>query len=58
MLHAVLNEIGATERAEYLALVSGIIGRDITTTDDLNTVEASRVIDELAHRANHAEDEP
>jgi hypothetical protein len=42
-----LRAAGITERADALAYVSGVIGRDITSRSDLTRVEAGHVIDDI-----------
>lgn len=46
-LHALLRENGADNRDAGLAIISGLIGRQVTTTKDLTKDEASAVIDQL-----------
>lgn len=46
-LHALLREAGADNRDAGLAIISGLIEREITTTKDLTKDEASRVIDQF-----------
>lgn len=47
-LHASLRDAGKADRDEALAYISDVIGRDITSTRELTTAEASRVIDSFA----------
>lgn len=44
---AAMREAGLTDRADALAYVAGVIGREVTTRNDLTKDEASRVIDAL-----------
>lgn len=46
-LHALLNETGRGDRDIALVWISGVIGREITTTKDLSKREAGTVIDTL-----------
>ena len=46
-LHALFNANGLADRAERLAYTSGLIGRDIATSNELTRDEASRLIDHL-----------
>jgi hypothetical protein len=47
-LHAAFRDAGVTDRAERLATVSGIIGRDVDTAKDLTVAEAASVLARLA----------
>lgn len=51
MLHASFTEVGVKDRDERLATASGVIGRDITSSNDLTKDEASSLISALALRA-------
>lgn len=42
-----MREAGLTERAEALEFVIGVIGRDVTSRNDLTKAEAGKVIDAL-----------
>lgn len=46
-MFASLKDLGLTERADILEYVSGITGREITTSNDLTRAEISAVIDSL-----------
>lgn len=46
-LHALLNETGRGDRDVALVWISGVIGRELTTTKDLTRREAGTVIDTL-----------
>lgn len=46
-LHALLNETGRGDRDIALVWISGVIGRELTTTKDLSKREAGLVIDTL-----------
>lgn len=46
-MHATFNEAGITQRDARLDYCKHLIGRDITTSNDLTHAEASRVIDAL-----------
>lgn len=46
-LHALLNETGRGDRDVALVWISGVIGREITTTKELSKREAGTVIDTL-----------
>lgn len=46
-LHALLNETGRSDRDIALVWISGVIGRELTTTKDLTRREAGTVIDTL-----------
>lgn len=50
-VHALLGEVGVTERDKYIALAAWHTGRDVTSTSDLTKVEAGAFIDYLATRA-------
>lgn len=50
-LHAALSPLADGDRDTGLAIVSGVIGRDVDTTKDLSKAEASRVIDALKSQA-------
>lgn len=47
MLHALLNKTGRGDRDVGLVYISGVLEREVTTTKELSTVDASRVIDAL-----------
>jgi hypothetical protein len=47
-MHRQFNELGITDRDERLAYTSSIIGRDVTSANDLTKAEASRLIDAMA----------
>ena len=46
-LHSVFSELGTTDRDDKLAMLSGITGRDITSSNDLTSAEAGKAIDAL-----------
>jgi len=46
-LHAAFGQLKMTERDDRLAYASGLIGRDIATSNELTRAEASAVIDAL-----------
>jgi hypothetical protein len=46
-LHAGFNDLGITDREQRLAYCTNLIGREITSSNDLTKDEASRVIDAL-----------
>lgn len=46
-INASLRDFHITDRDKRLAYVSGVIGRDVTSTKDLTKAEASKVIDQL-----------
>lgn len=46
-LHAVLGELGVTDRAEKLRVVGACVYRDLTSTNDLTWHEASVCINTL-----------
>lgn len=50
MLAASMNEAGITDRADALAYVASVIGRDVASRNELTKDEASRVIDSLVNR--------
>ena len=52
-LHAALTELGLTGRPDKLVFVSGLIGREITSSSELSTREAAEAIDTV--RAQSAE---
>lgn len=47
MLHASFNDLGVTDRDQRLAYCTNLIGREISTSNDLTKAEASRVIDAI-----------
>ena len=49
-LHAMLGELGITDRDKRLAMASWHAGREITTTKDLTAAEAGALMDYLATR--------
>jgi hypothetical protein len=49
-LHAALRAVGAGKRADGLALIAAITGREVESTGDMWRAEASTVIDELRRR--------
>jgi hypothetical protein len=49
-LHAQLNDLGITDRADGLALYDSLIGHPVASSKDLTKDEASLVIDELDRR--------
>lgn len=51
-LHAQLARAGVTDRTEKLAVIAGIVGRQITSSKDLTVPEANAVQVELARRAS------
>jgi hypothetical protein len=54
-LHAGFHDIGVTDRAERLAMTCQIIGRQITSANDLYRAEASVVIEELWRRTTEGD---
>ncbi len=50
-LHAAFGELKMTDRDDRLAYASGLIGRDIATSNELTRAEASALIDELKRAA-------
>lgn len=58
MLAATMNQAGLTDRDEALAYVASVIGRDVTSRNDLTKAEASAVIDRLAFSADEPTEEP
>ncbi|PBC71525.1 AAA domain-containing protein [Streptomyces sp. TLI_235] len=54
-MHAQLNEIGITDRAEKLHLLSALTGRQITTANDLSKRDAVEVIDTLTAAQKQAD---
>jgi hypothetical protein len=46
-LHAGFNDLGITDREQRLAYCTNLIGREVTSSNDLTKDEASRVIDAL-----------
>jgi hypothetical protein len=57
-LHAGFRDLGITDRADRLALTCQIIGRQISSANDLYLAEASVVIDELMVRKTRAAQNP
>lgn len=56
---AAMSSLGLTDRADALAFVTSVVGREITTRNDLTKDEASRVIDRLEElEAADASSEP
>lgn len=53
-LMAMFGELGITDRAERLKVTSQIVGRELSSANDLTGAETSRVIDELAARLEQA----
>ena len=49
MLAATMGQAGMTDRADALAYVASVIGREVDSRNDLTRAEASRVIDALLH---------
>ena len=49
MLAATMGQAGMTDRADALAYVASVIGREVASRNDLTRAEASRVIDALLH---------
>lgn len=47
LLHVLLTKLDVTERPHKLRVVSAILWRDVTTTNDLSRDEAGVVIDTL-----------
>lgn len=52
-MHALLGELGITDRDKYVALAAWSANRPITSTSDLNAHEVAHFIDYLAQRAAH-----
>lgn len=50
-MHALLHDLGVEDRDQRLRLVSDVLGREVATSKELSTGEASVVIDELKARA-------
>jgi len=46
-LHAVLGDLGVSERAEKLRVVGAVLGHGVESTNDLTGAESERVIDQL-----------
>ena len=46
-LHALLREKGVQDRDDKIAYCAGVIGRKISSSNDLTLEEAGRVIDHL-----------
>ena len=57
-MHALLGELGITERDARLALASWSAKRTLTSTSELTGPETARFIDYLAHRATEAKEGP
>lgn len=49
-MHALLGELGITDREKYVALAAWSVGRDIASTSELTGPEAQHFIDYLAKR--------
>ena len=49
MLAATMGQAGMTDRADALAYVASVIGREVASRNELTRDEASRVIDALLH---------
>ena len=49
MLAATMKDANLTDRADALAYVASVIGREVASRNDLTRAEASRVIDALLH---------
>lgn len=57
MIHGLATKLGLdtkTDRAEYLAVMSATIGRDVTSSTDLTKAEASQVIELWTVKADQA----
>lgn len=52
-MHALLGELGITDRDKYVALAAWSANRAITSTSDLNAHEVAHFIDYLAQRVAH-----
>lgn len=52
-MHALLGELGITDRDKRIALAAWSCGRPVTSTSDLTAAEAAHFIDYLAQRAKH-----
>jgi hypothetical protein len=44
---AAFNGLGVRDRDDRLTMISGVVGRDVTSTNELTKDEASRLLDEL-----------
>lgn len=49
-MHAMLSDLGITERDKYIALAAWSCGREISSTSELTKAEASKFIDYLQQR--------
>jgi hypothetical protein len=54
-LHAALTELGLTGRPDKLVFVSGLVGREITSSSELSTREAAEAIDTVRAQLAEAE---
>jgi hypothetical protein len=55
LMHALFHEAGISQRADRLAVTSAIAGHAVETSNDLDRVEISRVIDYLARALRDTE---
>jgi hypothetical protein len=56
MLAATMKDANLTDRADALAYVASVIGREVESRNDLTRAEASRVIDALLHDGDEVTD--
>lgn len=56
MLAATMKDANLTDRADALAYVASVIGREVDSRNDLTRAEASRVIDALLHDSDDITD--
>lgn len=54
-MHALFNEQGITDRTDRLNYTSGVIGRDVSSSNDLTAAEASQLIEHLVANATPAD---
>lgn len=53
-LMAMFGDLGITDRAERLKVTSQIVGRELSSANDMTRAETSKVIDELAARLENS----